>query len=201
MDYALVEFSQLDTDGMNRLAALHHSVMHTLLSDLGLPMVLRYYQVAQSDPSVIGLCAVSTSGEMLAWALGSSHPDLINSRLRTPFTWFLFQLLRLTLTRPLVLWQLISSVLSSSKRSPTESGAIELTYIGVASNQRNKGLGRKLLDAFIEASRSSGYHSVVLSVEMENAPAIALYEKAGFKIIQSFSEGRYKRHRLELILA
>ena len=201
MDYALVEFSQLDTDGMNRLAALHHSVMHTLLSDLGLPMVLRYYQVAQSDPSVIGLCAVSTSGEMLAWALGSSHPDLINSRLRTPFTWFLFQLLRLTLTRPLVLWQLISSVLSSSKRSPTESGAIELTYIGVASNQRKKGLGRKLLDAFIEASRSSGYHSVVLSVEMENAPAIALYEKAGFKIIQSFSEGRYKRHRLELILA
>ena len=82
-----------------------------------------------------------------------------------------------------------------------KSGAIELTYIGVAPNQRNKGLGRKLLDAFIEASRSSGYHSVVLSVEMENAPAIALYEKAGFKIIQSFSEGRYKRHRLELILA
>ena len=201
MDYALVEFSQLDTDGMNRLAALHHSVMHTLLSDLGLPMVLRYYQVAHSDPSVIGLCAISPSGDMLGWALGSSHPDLINSRLRTPFTWFLFQLLRLTLTRPLVLWQLISSVLSSSKRSPTESGAIELTYIGVASNQRNKGLGRKLLDAFIEASRSSGYHSVVLSVEMENAPAIALYEKAGFKIIQSFSEGRYKRHRLELILA
>jgi len=201
MDYALVEFSQLDTDGMNRLAALHHSVMHTLLSNLGLPMVLRYYQVARDDPAVIGLCAVSTSGEMLGWALGSSHPDLINSRLRTPFTWFLFQLLRLTLTRPLVLWQLISSVLSSSKRSPTESGAIELTYIGVASNQRNKGLGRKLLDAFIEASRSSGYHSVVLSVEMENAPAIALYEKAGFKISQSFSEGRYKRHRLELILA
>ena len=32
-----VELSQLDEDGLKRLAVLHHSVMHTLLSDLGLP--------------------------------------------------------------------------------------------------------------------------------------------------------------------
>jgi len=200
MDYALVEFSQLDTDGINHLAALHHSVMQTLLSDVGLPMVLRYYQVAQSDPSVIGICAIAPSGDMLGWALGSPHPDSINSHLRTPFSWFLFQMLRLTLTRPLILWQLISSVLGSSGQTDMKIGAIELTYIGVASHQRNKGLGGKLLDAFTETSRLAGHHSVVLSVEMENAPAIALYEKAGFKIIQSFSEGRYKRHRMELIL-
>jgi|SRR5687767_6167000 len=200
MDYTLVEFPQLDTDGINRLAALHHSVMQTLLSNLGLPVVLRYYQVAREERSVVGICAVSPSGEMLGWALGSPHPNLINSRVRTPLTWFLLQMLRLTLTRPLVLWQLVSSVLRSSGQPDLKSGAIELTYIGVASDQRGKGLGRKLLDAFIEASRMAGYHSVVLSVEMENMPAIALYEKAGFKIIQSFSEGHYQRHRMELVL-
>ncbi len=201
MNHTFVELAQLDEDGINRLAVLHHSVMQTLLSDLGLPVVSRYYQVARDDRSVVGICVVSPSGDMLGWVLGSPHPDLINSRLRTPFTWFSFQMLRLTLTRPPVLWQLISSVLSSSKQQAMKSGEIELTYIGVASNQRNKGLGRKLLDAFIEASRMAGHRSVVLSVEMENAPAIALYEKAGFKIIQSFSEGRYKRHRMELNLA
>ena len=200
MDYALVEFSQLDTDGINRLATLHHSVMQTLLSELGLPLVLRYYQVAHDDRSVVGICAVSPSGEMLGWALGSPHPDLINSRLRTPFTWFLFQMLRLTLTHPMVLWQLVSSVLGSSGQPDMKSDAIELTYIGVAPNQRNKGLGRELLDAFIEASHSAGNRSIVLSVEMENAPAIALYEKKGFKIVQTFSEGRYQRHRMELVL-
>lgn len=201
MNYSLVGLAQLDDEGLKHLAALHHSVMHTLLSDLGMPMVLRYYQVARDDPSVIGLSAVSPSGEMLAWALGSPHPDRINSRLRTPFIWFLFQMLRLTLTRPLVLWQLISSVLGSSGRPDMKSGDIELTFIGVAPDQRNMGLGQELLNAFAEASRSSGYHSVVLSIEMENAPAMALYEKAGFKIIKSFSEGRYKRHRMELVLA
>jgi ribosomal protein S18 acetylase RimI-like enzyme len=201
MAYELLGLSQLDEDGIKRLAMLHYSVMHTLLSNLGLPMVLRYYQVARADPAVIGLCAVSTSGEMLAWALGSPHPDLINSRLRTPLTWFLFQMLRLTLTRPFILWQLMSSVFNLSNRLYIESGAIELTYIGVASNQRGKGLGEELLNSFIEASRSTGYRSVVLSVETDNKPAMALYEKMGFKILQTFSECRYKRHRMELVLA
>ncbi|MGZ9226120.1 MAG: GNAT family N-acetyltransferase [Anaerolineales bacterium] len=110
-------------------------------------------------------------------------------------------MLRLTFTRPLVLWQLISSVLGSSGQPDMKSGAIELTYIGVAPNQRSKGLGREILNAFIEASRMAGHRSVVLSVEMGNTPAIALYENTGFKIIQSFSEGPYKRHRMELVLA
>jgi len=113
----------------------------------------------------------------------------------------LSQMLRLALTRPLILWQLISSVLRSSSQTDIESGAIELTFIGVAVDKRNQGLGRELLNAFMETSRSLGYHSVMLSVEREDVPAIALYEKAGFKIIQSFSEGRYKRFRMELVLA
>jgi ribosomal protein S18 acetylase RimI-like enzyme len=57
------------------------------------------------------------------------------------------------------------------------------------------------LNAFVEASRAKGYRSVVLSVEEENLPAITLYEKAGFKVVKTFSEGRYQRHRMELMLA
>jgi ribosomal protein S18 acetylase RimI-like enzyme len=57
-----------------------------------------------------------------------------------------------------------------------------------------------LLHKFVEESRSKGYHSVVLSVEAENRTALALYEKSGFKIVKTFSEGRYQRHRMELTL-
>jgi ribosomal protein S18 acetylase RimI-like enzyme len=175
--------------------------MHSLLSDLGLPIVLRYYQIARNDPSVIGLCAVSPPGEILGWALGSSHPAEINSRLRTPYPWFLFQMFRLAFARPLVIWQLISSVLRSSNQAEMKNGSIELTYIGVSLSQRDKGIGKGVLNAFIEASRSKGYHSVLLSVERLNSPAIALYEKAGFRIIETYSEGRYQRQRMELVLA
>jgi ribosomal-protein-alanine N-acetyltransferase len=81
-----------------------------------------------------------------------------------------------------------------------EKDALELTYIGVASSHQGKGLGRALLDKFVEESRAREYHSVVLSVEEENKAAIPLYEKSGFKITKTFSEGRYQRHRMELTL-
>lgn len=201
MEYRLVEFSQLNDDSIKRLALLHHSAMHTLLSDLGLPFVLRYYQIARADPNVIGICTISLSGDVLGWAMGSPHPDRINTQLRSPWTWFAFQMLRITLTRPLALWQLISSVISSSNHAGVQAGAIELTYIGVTTEQRGRGIGETLLREFIQTSHSRGYHSAVLSVEKENAAAISLYEKAGFKVIDTFSEGRYQRHRMELTLA
>jgi ribosomal protein S18 acetylase RimI-like enzyme len=200
MDVELVPLAQLNESEVKRLAKLHYEVMHTLLSDLGLPMVLRYYQTAQSDSSVIGVCVINSSNEILGWTMGSPHPDKINSQLRTPLPWFALQMLRVMFTRPLLLLQLILSVLSSSAEVEMKRDAIELTYIGVASNQREKGLGRKLLNVFIECSHSKGYRSILLSVEKENLPAIALYEKSGFKITKTYSEGRYQRHRMELIL-
>ena len=50
----------------------------------------------------------------------------------------------------------------------------------------------------VEAAREQGYKAVVLSVEVENKSAIALYTKAGFKITQSFLEGTFDRHRMQL---
>lgn len=201
MDVRLIELAMLSDEEIKRLAVLHHSVMHTLLSNLGLPVVLRYYQISQTDPDVIGLSAISEKGDTLGWAMGSPHPDKINAALRSPLAWFLLQMSRVALTHPLVLWQLMFTVLSSSSQAVLKTGEIELTYIGVSSTQRGKGVGKKLLHAFIEASRSHGYQSVVLSVETDNSPAISLYEKVGFKVIRTFSEGHYRRQRMELILA
>jgi ribosomal protein S18 acetylase RimI-like enzyme len=198
MDYSLIELSQLTDTELQQLAVLHRSVMHSLLSDLGLPFILRYYRIARADRDVLGFCARSASGDVLGWAMGSAHPDGINGQLRSPLAWFLFQMLRLTLTRPIVLWQLISSL--ASRQAEMKPGAIELTYIGVAREQEGRGLGKRLLNAFIEASRSRRYRSVVLSVEKDNLPAISLYEKSGFTTVATFREGRYLRHRMELAL-
>ena len=198
-EYHFVNISELDDEGLKGLAVLHHSVMHTLLSDLGLPLVLKYYQAARSDLSVLGICALQASGKVIGWAIGSPNPAAVNAKLRKPLPWFMAQMLRVAMARPIVLKQLVSSIFSSSAQM--EQGAIELTYIGVASSQQGKGLGRALLHRFVEESRVKGYYSVVLSVEDENKAAVALYEKSGFHIIRSFAEGRFQRHRMELILA
>lgn len=200
MEYELIPLSQLEDNQLQQLAQLHHSVLHTLLTDLGLPIVLRYYQIARSDNSMVGICALDHSKKLSGWAIGSPHPDRINSALRSPLLWFAFQMLRVMITRPLIFLQLISSVLSSSAETEMKSDVIELTYIAVVAHQRSRGLGKDLLNAFIGASRETGYRSVVLSVEKDNGSAIAMYKKAGFKITRTFSEGRYERHRMELIL-
>jgi ribosomal protein S18 acetylase RimI-like enzyme len=197
-DCRFVGVSALDDDGLQQLAEVHRSVMHTLLSDLGLPIVLKYYQVARSNPSVLGFCALTSSNEVAGWSVGSPDPAGINAKLRQPLMWFFVQMLKVAVTSPRVFTQLLSSVLASS--AEMEKDAIELTYIGVASGHQGKGLGQALLDQFIEESRSRGYHSVVLSVEAENETALALYRKSGFKIVRTFSEGRYQRHRMELTL-
>lgn len=198
MAHNIISLGELDDEQVLELARLHHAVMYSLLTELGLPFLERYYQLAQKDGNVIGFCAVSESGSPLGWVTGSPNPDQLNGRLREPLTWFILQMLRLLFTHPWVLWQLVSSVFSSSDQSNIKDNAIELTYIGVSRKQTGIGIGSKLIDNFLTASREAGYHSVILSVEVDNQPAIALYKKTGFEIIQTFSEGRYQRHRMEL---
>lgn len=199
--YRLLDISELDDDSLEQLAVLHHSVMHTLLSDLGLPIVLKYYQVARSDLSVIGACMVIPPNEIIGWTIGSPNPAALNANLRKPLSWFLLQMSRVALMHPLVFKQLVSSVLSSSAEMEVSKDAVELTYIGISPAYQGKGLGRTLINKFIEQSRAKGYHSVVLSVEKQNTIATALYEKSGFRIIKTSTEGRYQRHRMELTLA
>ena len=196
MNYKIVPLSHLNNDHIKELARLHRRLIHSLLTDLGLPFVERYYQIARADSSVIGVCVLSADGNPLGWAIGSSKPDQLNVRLREAWLWFASQMLRVLVTRPRLIRQLFISARSASMKM--KQGAIELTYIGVDSSVRKQGLGRELLNAFLQAARDGGYQSVVLSVEAENKDAIALYTRVGFKIIHSFIEGRFKRHRMEL---
>jgi ribosomal protein S18 acetylase RimI-like enzyme len=198
-DHRIVPLADLDDVGLQSLALLHQSVMHTLLTDLGLPFILRYYRSARTDESVIGYCLISLSGDVLGWVVGSPDPIALNGRLRAPARWFAGQILRLAITRPSVLWQLLVSVSSSSKQMATE-GSLELTYLGTAAHARGGGLARSLLQAFIAASRTAGYRVVELSVEQDNSAAVGLYASFGFVGKRTFREGRFERCRMELVL-
>jgi len=198
MEHKIIPLRDLNDEQVLELARLHHAVMHSLLTDLGLSFLERYYLIAQKDENVIGYCAVSESGTLLGWVSGSPKPDQLNGQLREPLTSFIPQMLRLLFSRPRILWQLVSTVFSTSGQTDMKDDAIELTYIGVSREQKGTGIGTKLIDRFITASREAGYHSVILSVEVDNPPAIALYKKTGFETVRTFSEGRYQRRRMEL---
>lgn len=200
----IIPLSRLPAPLLPALADLHCATMPTLLTDLGQPFVLRYYRLAQTDPSVIAFvasstddCSLMTDNGLLAYCLGSPNPSALNARLRSPLPWFIGQMLKLAFTRPGVLFQLAQSTLSASPANTLQPGQIELTYIGVAPQARGQGLGKSILAVFVEAARAAGYASVALSVETDNPAALVLYTKFGFTITQTFIEGRYHRHRME----
>lgn len=198
MGYEIVPVSRLNRQQIAGLAGLHRRVMHSLLSDLGLPMVERYYQIACADSSVVGVSALDAEGISRGWAVGSSNPNLLNGRLREARAWFVIHMMRILITRPATLLQALVSARASSM--PMKRGAVELTYIGVDEAARGRGLGHELLRAFLDEARRRGFTSVELSVEAGNLSAIALYTGAGFQIVSSFREGAFNRHRMELIL-
>lgn len=70
-----------------------------------------------------------------------------------------------------------------------DGDVVEVMTIGVALRAQRRGLGAQLFDALVGYARSRGATAVMLEVRVDNAPAIALYERAGFVVL-----GRRRRY-------
>jgi len=62
-------------------------------------------------------------------------------------------------------------------------GTLEMVYCGVAPAFRGKGLGQCLVAILLRRGRELGYDRLRLCVDEKNRPAIAIYEKTGFRRI------------------
>lgn len=200
MKYTLHRFRQIDPALLPAVARLHQSALRILLSEMGYPFVLRYFQAAFQDPAVVGFYALSESDEVIGYVVGSPHPEAINSQLTKPVPWFVGQCLRLLFSRPRVLMQAVISSLTLSKQVASDSDAIEVIYMSVDPKARGHGLGRALMQAFHDASHASGYKRVTGSQEVDNDVSIKLLTSMGYQVKYTFREGRYHRQRIELIL-
>jgi len=60
-------------------------------------------------------------------------------------------------------------------------GEAQLLNLSVVPDARRHGLGSELLAQFLDDALRLGAEQVFLEVRESNAPAIALYERAGFK--------------------
>ena len=193
--------SQLDPPTLEGVARLHLEAMPTLLSDLGLPFVVHYFQAAAADPSVIGFYTLLPGTNLPSgYVIGTPHPDRLMAQLRKPLPWFAGQLLRLLFSRPAVLFQLAVSAFSISGQLPNDPGVIEVSFESISPLARGQGLGVALMRHYLAACRAAGYHSCELSVETNNQVAVAMHKKVGYKVIRTFREGRFERHRMVILL-
>lgn len=78
-------------------------------------------------------------------------------------------------------YELVGLITGTRGGHPARRGVIDIG-IGVRASHRGKGIGFALLTALETWARNAGCHRLQLHVVTGNAPAIALYRKAGFAV-------------------
>lgn len=167
-----------------------------LLSKLGYPFVLRYFEMAVKDEYAFGFYAQENeTGQIMGFSLASPEPSALTSNLTRDRGWFIKQILKVLFTRPLVFLQMVIS--SITIQGQMESEAIECVYFTVDPNFRGQKLGRTLQKALMDEGRKQGYKIIFASIETWNIASLKATQANGFTIAKTFREGKYHRHRLE----
>jgi putative acetyltransferase len=76
---------------------------------------------------------------------------------------------------------------------PLEAGAYELAKMAVSEGYQGRGVGRMLMDAAISTARAKGARRLFLETNGKLAPAIRLYETAGFVHVKRATPSEYDR--------
>ena len=168
-----------------------------LLTKLGYLFVLRYFENAVKDERAFGFYAQDDeTREVLGFSLASPEPSSLTSKLTEDKNWFVRNILKVIFTRPLAFLQMaVSSI--TIRGQMYEPNTIECVYFTVDPNFRGRGLGRTLQKALMDEGRKRGYKKIYASVETWNIASLKATQANGFRIIKTFREGIYYRHRLE----
>lgn len=196
MTYKLHPLQSISAELLPRIAEIHLGDAG-LLSKLGYSFVLRYFENAIKDKQAFGFYAQSEgTAEVMGFSLASPEPSSLTSKLTEDKAWFSRNILKVIFTRP---WAFLQMVISSItiRGQMYEPNTIECVYFTVDPKFRGQGLGRALQKALMDEGRKRGYKKIYASVETWNTASLKATQANGFKIIKTFREGLYHRHRLE----
>lgn len=196
MTYTLHPLATLPADKLPRIAEIHLDDAG-LLSKLGYSFVLRYFEKAVKDENAFGFFAQDNeSNEIMGFSLASPEPSALTAKLTEDKAWFVKNILKVIFTRPLAFLQMVISSVTI-RGQMYEANTIECVYFTVDPKFRGRGLGRTLQKALMDEGRKRGYKKIYASVETWNIASLKATQANGFKIIRTFREGIYHRHRLE----
>ncbi|HRQ22653.1 MAG TPA: GNAT family N-acetyltransferase [Anaerolineales bacterium] len=196
MSHTLYSLTTLPTDQLPRIAEIHLGDAG-LLSKLGYPFVLRYFENAVKDERAFGFYAQDVeTKEIMGFSLASPEPSALTSQLTEDKAWFVKQIIKVIFTRPLAFLQMVISSITISGQM-YEPNSIECVYFTVHPKFRGHGLGRSLQKALMDEGRKRGYKKIYASVETWNIASLKATQANGFRIVKTFREGMYHRHRLE----
>jgi RimJ/RimL family protein N-acetyltransferase len=200
MSYTIYPLKELKSEQLPEIARLHLDD-HGLLTQLGHPFVLRYFEIVRNDKSVVGVIAKDDqTGKIIGYNVASPQPAALTSQLTDDKVWFIKEIFKVIFTRPSAFIQLIVSSLTIKSQMEDAADAIESLYLTIDEAYRGQKVGRTLQQGLFEEARKAGYKRIVGSIETWNEASIKMCQSNGFVIKRTFREGKFIRHRIEKIL-
>lgn len=200
MSYTIYPFKELKKEQLPDIAALHLGD-HGLLTQLGYPFVLHYFEIVLKDNRVVGVIAKDDqNGKLIGYNIASPEPSSLTSQLTKDKTWFIKEIIKVIFTHPSAFIQLVVSSFTIKSQMEDEADAIESLYLTIDEAYRGQKVGRTLQQGLFEEARKAGYKRIVGSIETWNEASIKMCQSNGFVIKKTFREGKFIRHRIEKIL-
>jgi ribosomal protein S18 acetylase RimI-like enzyme len=178
---------------LENVISIHmNSFQGFFLSFLGKKFLKLFYEGIISSPQGVGLIYVS-DGHIQGFICGSVDPsDFFRNLLKKKWIQFAFASLGAVLKKPSIIPRLLRAVNQPSS-SPKGKDNATLMSIGVDPNAQGLGIGKILVQHFLEKLRAIGAQEVNLTTDrLNNAKTNEFYQKLGFSLKRHFvtPEGR-----------
>ena len=192
-------------EDLPRIAAIHQKAFSNFfLTRLGGEFLLRYYRLVLHYRAGIVLVS-ELYGALEGFACGFIDPAEFYRLMSRNSRLFVLPALTALVREP----SLATRILRAVQRIQTSASgelapSCELSSVAVAPDAGGRGLGKALVQAFLEQAWSMGARRIYLTTDADaNEPANALYRKTGFQHTRRFlrHHGRwmneYVMHRFE----
>jgi ribosomal protein S18 acetylase RimI-like enzyme len=191
--------TRLGAEYVSQVAALHQKTLTGLLARLGTHAIAAYYTGCVKSDLAIGLVDVE-DGIVRGFVLGSMHPERLNGEAarKNPFGVALSVAAGVA-AHPSSMPLLLQSIRGTGG-DDFDRHAPSLVYLAVDPRARRAAVGRSVVNAFGERLRMVGAKFYDVSVDDDNAPAIAFYERLGFRVTGTYREfgTLHRRYRVTL---
>jgi ribosomal protein S18 acetylase RimI-like enzyme len=162
------------------------------LTFLGHRFLKELYSGILADPTGIAFVC-EDQGHILGFVAGTAEPAGFYQRLLRKCWWrFGLAALPAVIKKPSVCLRLFRAF-SMPKQVTLEKGRGTLMSIAVAPDEQNRGIGRDLVNAFLQEAVQRGLHQVDLTTDKLNNDTVnSFYLRQGFVCLRSFTtpEGR-----------
>lgn len=189
-----VTVTRLISSDVAAVARLHQAAFPAFfLSRLGTPFLVQFYRGFVDDDTAVTVVARDGAGMISGVVVGTTEPaDFFGRLLRSRWLGFASASARAVLRDPRSTSRLLRAVRYRGSGSPGTDGAL-LSSICVDSRVRGSGVGRVLVDAWLQELAERGGGVAFLTTDADGNDAVnRFYASSGWHLSDSFTtrEGR-----------